>query len=345
MSAKPPTLTDVAKAAGVHSSTVSRVMNPETRKMVSTDVAKRILAEARKLGYRANLAASTLRTRRSNVIGVVLPDITNAVFAPMLMGIEEGLRKAGYLAIVVNVGNGTEDQSFVINRLLGQQVDGLIFATAQRHDTLIESCVEQRVPVVTINRSEESGAVSGVASDEFLGMRLAVEHLVALGHTRIAHIAGPQHISTGHSRRLGFVDVIRDMKLSVSKCKVVENSAYSRESGKTALLELLKQAPDTTAVVAGNDLVALGCYDALKEMGLSCPADISVVGHNDMPLMDMVWPPLTTIRIRHHDMGLEASRLILQVIDNSDATVVDIRLKPELIVRESTAVPRKVKAK
>ncbi|MDB5776139.1 MAG: LacI family transcriptional regulator [Herbaspirillum sp.] len=342
---KPPTLTDIAKAAGVHSSTVSRVMNPETRKMVSSDVAKRILAEAGRIGYRTNLAASTLRTRRSNVIGVVLPDITNAVFAPILMGIEEGLRRHGYLAIVVNVGNGSEDQSFVINRLLGQQVDGLIFATARRHDTQIEHCVKQRVPVITINRSEDSGTVSGVASDEFLGMRLAVEHLVSLNHTRIAHIAGPQHISTGYLRRLGFVDAIRDMKLAAQKCKVIESSAYSRESGRTALLELLKQAPQTTAVVAGNDLVALGCYDALKEMGLSCPGDISIVGHNDMPLMDMVWPPLTTVRIRHHDMGLEASRLILQVIENIHATVVDIRLKPELIVRDSTAVPRNAKSK
>ncbi len=131
MTNKNPTLSDVARASGVHFSTVSRVMNPATRQMVSAEVAARVLAEASRLGYRPNRAASTLVTRKSRIIGVVLPDITNAVFPPILLGIEEGLRKHGYLAIVANVGADEEEQLFVINRLLGQQVDGLILATAR----------------------------------------------------------------------------------------------------------------------------------------------------------------------------------------------------------------------
>ena len=119
-----------------------------------------------------------------------------------------------------------------------------------------------------------------------------------------------------------------------------ESSGYSRECGKAALLELLRQSPQTTAVVTGSDLVAIGCYDAIRELGLNCPEDISVVGHNDMPYMDMIRPPLTTIRIRHHGIGAEAARLILQTIDAPDSSVVDVRLKPELVVRESTAPPR-----
>lgn len=340
MIAKSPTLADIAKAAGVHSSTVSRVMNPETRGMVSEDVAKRILAVAKRIGYRANRAASTLRTKRSKVIGVILPDITNAVFPPILMGIEEGLRKFGYLTIVVNVGSSHEEQSFVVNRLLGQQVDGLIFATAERHDVLMQSCVEQNVPLISVNRSDDSGTVSCVASDEYQGMRLAVAHLRSLGHTHIAHIAGPEYISTGHLRRLGFINAANEQGLSKSKYKIVESKAYTRDAGRIALAELLKLAPKTTAVVAVNDLVALGCYDVMKEKGLNCPADLSIVGHNDMPLMDMIWPPLTTIRIAHREMGLEASRLILNAIDQRDAAVVDIRLRPELVIRGSTDVPR-----
>jgi LacI family transcriptional regulator len=345
MTKKNPTLTDVAQAAGVHSSTVSRVMNPETRGMVSADVAKRILAEARKIGYRPNRAASTLRTRRSNVVGVILPDITNAVFPPILMGIEEGLRKHGYLAIVANVGNDEEEQRFVVQRLLGQQVDGLIFATARRHDPVIEECVSKGVAVVAVNRSEETGAASCVVSDEFYGMRLAVEHLAQLGHENIAHISGPDNLSTGHLRRLGFTEAIQNMKLGSSRSMVFESTGYSRESGRAAFCDLIRKFPSTTAVVAGNDLVALGCYDVLKDLGLRCPVDISIVGHNDMPLMDIVNPPLTTVRIRHHDMGLEAARLILQKIASPEATVVDVRLKPELVVRASTATPRATTAK
>ena len=337
---KVPTLSDIARSAGVHPSTVSRVMNPQTRGMVSAEVANAILEEARKIGYRPNRAASTLRTRRSNVVGVILPDITNAVFPPILMGIEEGLRRHGYLAITVNVGNDEVEQRFVVQRLLGQQVDGLIFATAQRRDPVIDDCVAHDVAVVTVNRSEETGAVSCVVSDELHGMRVTVEHLAGLGHRHIAHIAGPDNLSTGHLRKLGFLAAVRALKLPASASVVVGSTGYSRESGRQAFCDLLRAHPATTAVVAGNDLVALGCYDGLRKLGLRCPADISIVGHNDMPLMDMVNPPLTTVRIRHRDLGLEAARLILQKINDATATVADIRLKPELVVRASTAAPR-----
>lgn len=340
MSNKAATLSDVARATGVHLSTVSRVMNPETRGMVSAEVAKRILAEARRLGYRANRAASTLATRKSNIIGVVLPDITNPVFPPILTGIEEGLRKHGYQAIVANVGADEEEQRFVINLLLGQQVDGLILATARRHDPVVRMCVEQRVPLVTVNRREESGIASCVISDDGHGMQLAVRHLLELGHRNIAHIAGLDSLSTGHFRRRGFLAAVEASGLEAGAARVFEASGHTRECGKAALLELLRRAPQTTAVVTGNDLVAIGCYDALAQLGLRCPQDVSIVGHNDVPFMDMVRPPLTTVRIRHHGMGVEAARLILQTIEARDAPVLDIRLKPELVVRGSSAPPR-----
>lgn len=340
MTSKTPTLRDLATATGVHLSTVSRVINPRTRSKVSAEVADRILAEAKRVGYRPNRSASTLVTRKSSIIGVVLPDITNAVFPPILMGIEDALREHGYLAIVANVGAGEQEQLFVINRLLGQQVDGLILATACRHDPVIKLCVDQGVPVVTVNRSDETGIASCVVSDDQVGMRLAVEHLVKLGHRRIAHIAGPESLSTGHLRRLGFLAAIEACGLAPSDAFVYAGGGYSRECGKAALLELMRQWPQATAVVAGNDLVAIGCYDALAEMGLRCPDDVAIVGHNDMPFMDLLRPPLTTIRIGHRVMGLEAARLMLQAIETPGSAVLEIRLKPELVVRESTAAPR-----
>lgn len=330
---------DLAVATGVHLSTVSRVMNLETRKMVRPEVTKRILAEAERAGYRPNRSASTLVTRKSNIIGVVLPDITNAVFPPILTGIEDGLRERGYLAIVTNVGADEEEQRFVIDHLLAQQVDGLILATASRHDPLIKLCVDQGVPVVTVNRSDETGVASSVVSDDLHGMRLAVEHLIALGHRRIAHLAGPESLSTGHVRRLGFLAAVQAGKLDPAEAVVFESAGYSRECGKAAMLELMRLWPRTTAVLSGNDLVAIGCYDALAELGLRCPQDVSVVGHNDIPFMDLIRPPLTTVRIRHHGMGLEAARLVLQTIDTPKCAVLDIRLKPELVVRGSTAPP------
>lgn len=340
MTNKLPTLSDIARATGVHFSTVSRVMNPDTRQMVSAEVAKRILAEARRLGYRPNRAASTLVTRKSKVIGVVLPDITNPVFPPILTGIEEGLRKHDYQAIVANVGADEEQQMAVINRLMGQQVDGLILATARREDPVVRMCVDQRLPVVTVNRRDETGIASCVISDDAYGMQLAVRHLLALGHRHIAHIAGLDTLSTGHFRRLGFLAAALAGGLDLSEVVVQSSRGHSRACGKAAMLELMNLAPQTTAVVTGNDLAAIGCYDALAELGLRCPQDVSIVGHNDVPFMDMMRPPLTTVRIRHHDMGVEAARLMLQAIEVPGGGVLDIRLKPELVVRESSAAPR-----
>jgi LacI family transcriptional regulator, galactose operon repressor len=342
VSSKPFTLKDVAARAGVHASTVSRVMNPETRHLVGDEVAARVLQSAKLMGYRPNQSAVALRTRKSNTIGVVLPDITNPVFPPILRGIEEELRKARYVALVGDA-QSDDDQYHVVQQMLARQVDGLILATTTRRDPIIDHCLENSVPVVSVNRGEDVGRSSSVVHDEDAGMRLAVQHLVELGHRRIGHIPGPQHLSTGHLRKRGFVDAMALAGIKPNEYEIGEESAYSRDGGRRALIALLKKRPQLTAVVAANDLVALGCYEALEELKIRCPKDLSIVGHNDMPFVDLVAPPLTTVRISHHEMGAHAARLILQRIGGEDNSVVDIHLKPELVIRKSTAPPRRAR--
>ncbi|MCX7156669.1 MAG: LacI family DNA-binding transcriptional regulator [Rhodocyclales bacterium] len=338
------TLKDIAAALGVHSSTVSRVMNPATRDMVGADVAARVLETAAALGYRPNRMAASLRTRRSHTIGVVLPDITNPVFPPILLGIEQVLAEAGYVALVANAGNEPTHQQYVVEQMLARQVDGLILATVTRRDPVVERCLEQGVTVVTVNRTVGTGgtggtgAVPGVVSDDKAGMELTVAHLTGLGHRHIAHITGPQNVSTGMLRKSGFVKAMQARGLEPV---VVAGAAYTREAGKTACREILDRFPGITAVAAGNDLVAMGCYDALAEAGVRCPGDMSVVGHNDMPMVDMFSPPLTTIRIPHHCMGARAARLVLDHIDGRHEGSPHVVLQPELIVRSSTAPPRR----
>jgi LacI family transcriptional regulator len=125
--------------------------------------------------------------------------------------------------------------------------------------------------------------------------------------------------------------------------EISDAAGYTRASGRNGGLALMSKRPDLTAIVAANDLVALGCYDALRELGLRCPKDVSIVGHNDMPFVDLVAPPLTTVRISHHELGAQAARLILRRTNGEDSSIVDIRLKPELVVRGSTAPPRRRK--
>ncbi|GGF48570.1 HTH-type transcriptional regulator MalR [Aliidongia dinghuensis] len=343
------TASDVAKLVGVHVSTVSRAMNPQTRGLVAGDVAQRVLAAAASLGYAPNSLAAGLRTRRSFTIGVVLPDITNPVFPPILRGIQEVLEAEGYVPIVADAGPeagrpeaGRPEagrRETVVERLIARQVDGLILATSLRHDPVLTLCRARQIPVVLVNRVTEDSGFSGVVSDDQRGMKLAVDHLAALGHRSIGHISGPLELSTGHGRLQGFRQAMAQQGLAVPADAVTTAAAYSRDAGREATNRLLTQAPGLTAIVAANDLLALGCYDALAAAGLDCPGDMSVVGHNDMPLVDMVDPPLTTVRIRHHEMGTEAARLLLRQIAGA-AEGFDLVLRPDLIVRASTAPPR-----
>jgi LacI family transcriptional regulator len=329
------TLKQVAADAGVHSSTVSRALNPLTRHMVANEVIQTVLTSAKRLGYRQNSVAASLRTGTSRLVGVVLPDFSNPVFGPILGGITEGLYRQGYATIVADAGHEGVDIDELIERLIGRQVDGLILATASRQDDVVESCIARGIPVVLVNRAEEEGKASAVVSDDEKGMALAVDHLVQSGHRHIGHIAGLPNLSTGYRRRRGYEIAMRAHGLPVGPIEVA--SAYSRAAGQVAAARLLDRQR-VSAVVAANDLLAVGVYEEIALRGLSCPADISIVGHNDMPLVDMLAPPLTTVRISHREMGREAAQLLLRNIRESpDVAACNVVLTPTLVVRGSTA--------
>ncbi len=330
-----PTIKDVAARCGVHPSTVSRALSPAMKHLVADDVADRIKAAANALGYRLNMAAKGLRTGRSGLIGVLAPDIADPGFPPVLSGITDHLNAEGYATIVVDVGSNGSEQDLV-DRLIARGVDGLVLATVTLHDEVVKHCLDAALPVVLVNRVDAAGQLPSAASDDAAGMRLAVEHLVALGHQRIGHVAGPQHVSTGARRRAGFEASVRDAGLSARHTPVETVEAYTRAAGREAALRLLARRIRPTAIVAANDLLALGVYDALAVRGLACPHDVSVVGHNDMPFVDMVAPPLTTIRIAQRDMGEAAARLLLARIAGPEAASEHIVLAPQLIIRGST---------
>ena len=332
------TIHDVASAVGVHPSTVSRVLNANTRHMVTAEIAQRVLEAARTLGYHPNALAHSLRTRRSNTVGVLIPDITNPVFPPILRGIEDGLAAAGYTAIIANTDGVGDRANLILEGMLARRVDGFILATARRKDPMIDRCVAEDIPLVLINRTTKSGgrAIS-VVTDDVAGIALTVAHLAGLGHKRIAHIAGPLHLSTGHERHRGFVAAMKSAGLELHPDLVVVAEAFSEHAGERAMLTLLDRGRKFTAAVTGNDLLALGAYDALNARGLRCPQDVSITGFNDMPFVDKVSPPLTTVRIQHYEMGMRAATALLERIKEPAMRGADIKLEPSLVVRSSTA--------
>jgi LacI family transcriptional regulator len=333
------TIRDVAREAGVHPGTVSRALNEETRALVNAETAERVLRAAEELGYRPNRIARGLKTSRSYTIGVLIPDITNPLFPPILRGIEDRLDEAGYTALIVNTDNDPERESRYVETMRARQVDGFISATARLDRELLAEVASAVTPLVLVNRSLEDGSVPSVTVNDRQGIRLAVEHVVGLGHTRIGHVGGPQDLSTGHRRHLGFLEAMRDAGLSASDVRF--GAGFVEEEGALACAELLDAASgELTAIVAANDRLAIGCYDALEARGLRCPQDISVVGFNDMPFIDRLRPPLTSVRVPQREIGTVAADLLLQRLADDSRTAEEIQLEAALIVRGSTASPR-----
>jgi LacI family transcriptional regulator len=308
--------------------------------LVAPGVAKKIRAAAAALGYQSNVTAVGLRTGRSGLIGVLAPDIADPGFPPVLSGVTETLGAAGYATIVVDVGPDQSRQRELVDKLIARGVDGLVLATVALNDPVVGHCMAASMPAVLVNRSDAGRKLPAVVTDDEAGMRLAVEHLVALGHISIGHIAGPQHVSTGALRRAGFKAAAARAGLAAQYIMIETARAYTREQGRLAARRLLDRKTLPTAIVGANDLLALGIYDALSERGLHCPSDVSVVGHNDMPYVDMLSPPLTTVRIAQRTMGNQAARLLLEEIADPAARRERVVLKPKLIVRGSTAKPR-----
>ncbi len=334
-----PTLKDVAEAAGVHSATASRALNPDTRAAVNAETARRVLKAAESLGYRANPIARSLKTARTRTVGLLIPDLTNPLFPPIVRGADDVLSERGYTALIASTDNDPEREWRLVDSLVSRQVEGLIVATARLDHPLLEQLHAEGIKIVLINRRSESLDVPSVVPDDASGVTQAVEHLVQLGHTRIAHLAGPHTTSTGVARSRAFRHAVRDAGVADDAELIVECEYWQEDSGAAALGTLLDRGADFTAVVAGNDLIALGCYDVFAERGISCPDEISVIGYNDIPLMDKLRPPMTTIHIPQFDLGAEAARMLLGCIDEPSRRPGSVLLPVTLVVRGSTAAP------
>lgn len=333
-------LADVAAEARVHLSTASRALNAETQGRVKSSTVERVRAAAELVGYRPNSLARSLRTNRTFMIGMLVPDLTNPLFPPIVKGIEDRLSQDGYTLVLANTDGNLEREASILASMSAHRVDGLVLATARRDYPVIDELLADGMKIVLVNRTMDNPPVSTVAGDEHAGIGLAVRHLVRLGHERIAYVGGDPEASTGLIRYQAFVSWLRDEGLELDPDLVAVAERFREEPGANAFAELLDRGSAFTAVVAGNDLLALGCYDVLKERSLRVPEDVSVVGFNDILFADKFAPPLTTIGIPHYQIGVKAAQLLLESLEGQEATAMTVRLAPSLVVRDSTAPPR-----
>ncbi len=334
----PVTLQMVADLASVHVGTASRALNPETRFRVKDSTVRRVTSAATKLGYTPNSAARGLRTRRSYTVGVLVSDLTNPLFPLLVRGIETVLADVGYVALVSNTDNDIERERLLYKAMRGRQSDGFIFATARRDHPLLVEAERDGVPIVLVQRVTDPVTLPAVVADDRAGIADAIRHLVGLGHRRIAHLAGPTDTSPGHVRLRGYQEALLHHELATGPELVRECASFTEEAGQLAMADLLSATRDFTAVLAANDLVALGAIGQLRESGLSCPDDVSVVGFNDMLFADRFNPTLTTVHVPFYDIGTEAAHMLLGQLDGSKTTRKTMSLPTTLKVRGSSGV-------
>jgi LacI family transcriptional regulator len=331
-------LRDVARAAGVHPATASRALNKDTRWRVSEATAERVLQAAEQLGYLPNPIARGLATKRSYTIGVLIPDFTNPLFPPIMRGIQDGLEAAGYTPLLINTDNDPDRELVGMRAMRARQVDGIISATARSDTSQLEEILDAGLEVVLVNRWLPGLPVSSATADDALGQRLALEHVVSLGHRRIAYLAAPLAYSTGSERHGAFHEAMSAAGIEVDPELVMLGDLLTEGEGARLTAAMLDgDAEPPTAVAAANDLLALGCLDVLTERGIECPGEISVTGFGDMPFAARFQPPLTTVRIPQYELGAAGAELMLERLRDAEAEPKHVRLEPELVVRESTA--------
>jgi LacI family transcriptional regulator len=331
----PVTLKELAARANVHASTISRVANNDPGLRIAAATRSRIEALLRETGYQPNGIARGLKMRQTNVLAVVIPDVTNPFFAALFRGVEDAAAPNGFNVLLCNTDGLPERQRSHLQSLQVRRVDGVILASSFLKDPSVHELRKQGRPYVLVNRFSDDGEDPFVGSDDLLGGQLATAHLIDLGHTRIGHLAGNSTVSTGLLRRRGYLAAHAVADLESDQRLIVE-AGYTEESGAAAARRLLALADPPTAVFAVTDMVALGAAEVARQMGLRIPEDLAIVGYNDIPLASRMNPGLTTMHVPIHDFGSAAARLLLDQIESGEPTRRRVRFTPDLIIREST---------
>ncbi len=330
-----PTIYDVARLAGVSTATVSRALNdsgqiaPGTRSTIDAAVAQ--------LGYRPNTIARSLVTKATQTIALLLPDIGNPFYAALVSGIQQQALKSGHTMLLCMTEGNAEQEEQYLSLLRAKQVDGALVDGLVLPPERIARFVEDGFPIVCLDRDVASPSVPLVQVDNRAGAQLAIDHLLSLGHRRIAHVTGaPTRIA--EERLAGYGASLAAVGLAVDG-RLVARGGFTEEGGYTATKRLLAAGTEPTAVFAANDLSALGTIRAIAEQGGRVPGDVSVVGFDDLRLASFTSPPLTTVRQPALEIGEHAAQILLDLIRGRPPAQLRFLHAPTLIVRGSTAPP------
>ncbi len=329
---------DVAREAGVSTATVSHVIN-ETKYV--TDITRQRVQDAiEKLNFYPNAHARSLASGRSNIIGLLVSDISNPFFPELIKSIEAAAFEHGYNLMLFNTNYDAKRAADYVRRLIELKVAGVALMTAELEPQLIEELIKKQVRAVFNDLGTVTEYMSNIILDYTSGIDEAVRHLVSLGHQSIVHIAGLNRIRSGNIRRDAFLDAMKRY-LPDSPTPMIFEGDFRFESGRMAATEILDLKKLPTAIIAANDMMALGAMQELKANGLTIPRDISVIGFDDIAFASLCEPPLTTVCSPRVEIGRRAIEALMSTIEHPNQFGVEIRIPTYLITRKSTAPPRR----
>ena len=329
---KAASIYDVARESAVSVFTVSEVVNKKSH--VSKKLRDRVEETIRKLNYRPNLIARSLAKQKTHTIGMIVPDIANPFFPMVVRGAEDAAQKHGYNLLLCNSDDSLDKEERAIELLLSKRVDGILLTKAAEdfRPPLRQMIKEVKIPFVLVMRTYPKLTADAVISDDYQGAYDAACHLARAGRRRIGLISGPLKVSNAVARWQGFHDSLKAMGLPFEKELIVEGD-YRIESGYRAGHALLSHRPD--GIYVANHLMTVGLLKAAEEMGLRCPEDFGLVSFDDYPWLGIFRPRLTTVELPKHQLGSEASELLIERISGDRSKPLLRKLQPELRIRES----------
>jgi DNA-binding LacI/PurR family transcriptional regulator len=328
-------IVDVARVAGVSTATVSRVLN-ESDYPVRPDTREKVVEAAKRLGFHPNGLARGLLLKRTETVGLIIPDITNPYYPQISRGVEDVAAKHSYTVVFCNTDRDALKSERYVEALLRRRVDGVVIAgggTDFEQATNLFS--DHNAEVVLIGRHRLP--FPSVQVDNFRAARKAVSHLVGLGHSRIGFITGPLNLTSARDRLRGYKAALKSAGIAPDN-EIVAEGDYTEKSGYTGGLRVLDRRGRATGILAANDRIAIGAMAAAADIGLNVPADISVIGFDDITMASFVRPALTTVAIPAYEMGEAAMAMLIKLIQQEAHPRV-IKLPAELVVRESSGPP------
>lgn len=331
------TMQDVADLSNVSKQTVSAVINGKPG--ITEETRVRVLAAVEQINYRMDLTARSLRTGRTHTVALLVTDISSPVLGTMASAAEERLYAQNYNLVLYNTHDDLERERFYVDSILQRSVDGVLFVSAWDESTALDKLQAAGIPIVVVDRVPQNYGGPAVVLDNILAGRLAATHLIDLGHRRLAHIGGPAEVHIARERLNGFQAVLAEHGIA---CLAIERADdWHVESGCAAMQRLLARSDDFTAVLCAGDMLAIGAMHALRLAGCALPADVSVMGIDDIELAAYLWPPLTTISQSISQMAVLGVDMLLEQMAGTLPEPVRIQISPELVVRQSTAPCRR----